>query len=124
REVGEALGEVDGAVQVREPRHLADHGLRETARLGRSARAHEGGAPGGAGEATAGGGPGAAAAGGASPGAGDAGTSAEATSRVMSAGSGRLRSTWPASVSAGRSSTRICTRLMAGKFTVREFTIE
>ena len=43
---------------------------------------------------------------------------------VMSAVSGRLRSTWPASVSVGRSSRRICTRLTAGKFTVSEFTIE
>src|SRR5262249_14510364 len=42
--------------------------------------------------------------------------------KVMSAGSGRETSTWPARVASGWSSTRICTRFTAGKFVVIELT--
>ena len=44
--------------------------------------------------------------------------------RVMSAGSGRETSTWPPSESTARSSTRIRTRLTAGKLVTMVFTTE
>ena len=94
REIGEALGEVDRPVQLRQARHLADHRFGEALGLGRRPDAHS-----------------------------DR-LSSEAASTVMSGGSGRVRSMWPASVSAGLSSTRIWTRFTAGKLVLREFTTE
>ena len=38
-------------------------------------------------------------------------------------GSGRLMSTWPASVSTSRPSTSTCTAVMAGRFVVRAWTM-
>ena len=94
REIGKALGEVDRAVQMGQARHLADHRFGEALGLGRRPDAHS-----------------------------DR-LSSEAASTVMSGGSGRVRSMWPARVWAGLSSTRIWTRFTAGKLVLRVFTTE
>src|SRR5581483_5164950 len=89
REIRKALREVDGPVQVGEPRHLADDRLREPRGLGGgSGNLHEGPAV--------------------------AVASGRAATSVMSGGNGRERSTWPASVLADCPSIRIWTRLIAG----------